>query len=360
MRQAILRELERGGQVYFVHNRVRGIEVLANKLQALVPEAAFAVAHGQMPEKQLSQVMWDFANGEFDVLVCTTIIESGIDIPNVNTVIINRADRFGLAQLYQLRGRVGRGAVRAYAYLLYDKHQPLSPIARRRLQAIVDANELGAGFRIAMEDLEIRGAGDILGARQHGHIAAVGLDLYSRLLSQAIRELQDGVLEEGGDGEKPSGRRPSQTVSPVLADQPLVLLDLPLIAYVPEAYVAEESLRLQLYRRLAEITTHSEADEIAVELRDRFGPPPAEVENLLFQLHLKASALQIGVEAIVRENGNIAMRYPGLEHIDRDALQRKLGNGPRVARRQILLPIDEPGVWKDSVQQIMAELATAS
>jgi len=207
-----------------------------------------------------------------------------------------------------------------------------------------------------MEDLEIRGAGDILGARQHGHIAAVGLDLYSRLLSQAIRKLQDGVTDDRRDGEKPQVKRRPQQPTPVLAGQSLVLIDLPLTAYLPETYVAEDSLRLQLYRRLAEITTHSEADEIAIELRDRFGPHPAEVKNLLFQLHLKATALQIGVDAIVRENGNIAIRYPGLEHVDRPALQRKLGNGPRVARRQILLPIDEQGVWRESVQQILAEL----
>jgi len=359
VRQAILRELERGGQVYFVHNRVRGIEILARKLQTLIPEATFAVAHGQMPEKQLSQVMWDFANGEFDVLVCTTIIESGIDIPNVNTIIINRADRFGLSQLYQLRGRVGRGAVRAYAYLLYDKHQPLSEIARRRLQAIVDANELGAGFRIAMEDLEIRGAGDILGARQHGQIAAVGLDLYSRMLSHAVRELQDGVADED-DEKKPSTWRRHQPRTSVVADQPLVLVDLPLPAYLPEMYVTEASLRLQLYRRLAEMTTHSEVEEIAAELRDRFGPMPDEVENLLFQLRIKATALQIGVRAIVRENGNIAIRYPGLESVDRAALQRKLGGGPRVARRQVLLPIDDGGLWKETIHQVLAELALLS
>lgn len=359
VRQAILRELERGGQVYFVHNRVRGIEILARKLQALVPEAAFAVAHGQMPEKQLSQVMWDFANGEFDVLVCTTIIESGIDIPNVNTVIINRADRFGLAQLYQLRGRVGRGAVRAYAYLLHDKHLPLSDVARRRLQAIVDANELGAGFRIAMEDLEIRGAGDILGARQHGHIAAVGLDLYSRLLTQAIRELQDGVINDDGVRQKATGWHRPQSPAPILADQPLVLVDLPLTAYLPETYVAEESLRLQLYRRLAEITTHVETDEVAMELRDRFGPTPEEVDNLLFQLRIKATALQIGVEAVVRDNGSLAVRYPGLESIDRAALQQRLGNGPRVARRHVVVPIDANGEWKEVLQQVLAELTAA-
>lgn len=357
IRQAILRELERGGQVYFVHNRVRGIGVLAKKLQKLVPEAVFAVAHGQMPEKELAQVMWDFANGEYDVLVCTTIIESGIDIPNVNTIIINRADQFGLAQLYQLRGRVGRGAVRAYAYLLYDKNQPLSEVARRRLEAIVDANELGAGFRIAMEDLEIRGAGEILGTRQHGHIAAVGLDLYSRMLAQAIRELRDGTAGEQEEAKKGEGRHPAKAREMGGLDQPPILIDLPLEAYIPAHYVPEESLRLQLYRRMAEITTHSEIDEMALELRDRFGPLPEEVENLLYQLRVKATALQLGIQAIVREEDHIVIRAPGLEYIDREALQHKLGSAPRVSRRQITLPLDEQKAWRDTLDRILSEIA---
>ena len=188
VRQAILREMDRNGQVFFVHNRVQGIEQIAAKLGKIVPEARIAIAHGQMPERELSAVMLAFAEGDYDVLVCTSIIESGLDIPNANTIIINRADMFGLAQLYQLRGRVGRSAVRAYAYLLVDKYKALSEDARRRLEAIQEASELGAGFRIAMHDLEIRGAGELLGARQHGHIAAVGFDLYTRLLAQAVNE----------------------------------------------------------------------------------------------------------------------------------------------------------------------------
>jgi transcription-repair coupling factor (superfamily II helicase) len=359
VRQAILRELERGGQVYFVHNRVQGIDILARKLRKLVPEASFAVAHGQMPEKDLAQVMWDFSNGEFDVLVCTTIIESGIDIPNVNTIIVNQADHFGLSQLYQLRGRVGRGAQRAYAYLLYDRNQPLSEVARRRLEAIVEANELGAGFRIAMEDLEIRGAGELLGERQHGHIAAVGLDLYSRMLAQAVRELREGGELEGGEAgrELAAGRRMAEDAGGV--DGPLVLIDLPLKAYLPATFVAEESLRLQLYRRLAEMTTHNEVDEIATELRDRFGPLPEEVENLLYQLRLKATALQLGVQAIVREDGHIVIRAPALEHADREVLQRRLGSQARVMRRQIVLSTDDTLAWKEALPQILAELATA-
>ena len=362
VRQAILRELERGGQVYFVHNRVQGIEVIARKLQKLVPEATLAIAHGQMPERELAQVMWDFANGEYDVLVCTTIIESGIDIPNVNTIIINRADTFGLAQLYQLRGRVGRGAVRAYAYLLYDKHHPLSPVARRRLEAIAEATELGAGFRIALEDLEIRGAGEILGARQHGHIAAIGLDMYSRLLSQAIQELREGRAPDEEEPKRKPGagwRRP-QLPKTIGADQPLVLIDLPLVAYIPESYIPEEPLRLQMYRRLAELSTHAEIDELAAELRDRFGPLPVEVENLFFQLHVRADALQLGIEAIVRENNSLVIRCIGLELIDRDALQQKLGSAVKVARRHIAIPLDEQGIWREVLTKVLSELAVAA
>ena len=191
IRQAILRELDRNGQIYFVHNRVQGIQQIAARVQKIVPEASVAVGHGQMPEKELSAVMLAFAEGSYDILVCTSIIESGLDIPNANTIIINRADQFGLAQLYQLRGRVGRSAVRAYSYLLVDKYKTLTEDARRRLEALQEASELGAGFRIAMEDLEIRGAGELLGARQHGHISAVGFDLYTRLLAQAVAEAKE-------------------------------------------------------------------------------------------------------------------------------------------------------------------------
>ena len=196
IRQAILRELDRNGQIYFVHNRVQGIQQIAARVQKIVPEASVAIGHGQMPEKELSAVMLAFAEGNYDILVCTSIIESGLDIPNANTIIINRADQFGLAQLYQLRGRVGRSAVRAYAYLLVDKYKTLTEDARRRLEAIQEASELGAGFRIAMEDLEIRGAGELLGARQHGHISAVGFDLYTRLLAQAVAEAREQATKD--------------------------------------------------------------------------------------------------------------------------------------------------------------------
>ena len=237
VREAILRELERGGQVYFVHNRVQNIEQVAHRLRDLVPEAEIAVAHGQMPEEQLERVMLDFVRGGIDVLVCTTIIESGLDIPNVNTIIINQADRLGLAQLYQLRGRVGRGAFRAYAYLLYDRGRASREPAQKRLQTIFEATELGAGFQIALRDLEIRGAGNLLGAEQSGHIGAVGFDLYVRLLAEAVERLK--ALQRGEEPPLPATARPAVTI------------DLPLTAHIPDSYVPDLNLRLALYQRLA-------------------------------------------------------------------------------------------------------------
>ena len=237
VREAIIRELERGGQVYFVHNRVHNIEQVAHRLRDLVPEAEIAVAHGQMPEELLERVMLDFVRGGIDVLVCTTIIESGLDIPNVNTIIINQADRLGLAQLYQLRGRVGRGAFRAYAYVLYDRGRVLTEPAQKRLQTIFEATELGAGFQIALKDLEIRGAGNLLGAEQSGQIGAVGFDLYVRLLAEAVERLK--ALQRGEKPPLPATARPAVT------------LDLPLTAHIPHSYVPDLNLRLALYQRLA-------------------------------------------------------------------------------------------------------------
>jgi len=296
VREAVMRELERGGQVYFVHNRVHNIELVARKLRDLVPEARILIGHGQMPEDQLEQVMLDFTAGAADVLVCTTIIESGLDIPNVNTIIINNADRFGLAQLYQLRGRVGRGAVRAYAYLLYEKHRALSEVAQKRLQTIFEATELGAGFQIALRDLEIRGAGNLLGAEQSGQIGAVGFDLYVKLLGDAV-----AALRAAQRGEPP----------PPAAAPPLTL-DLPLTAYIPETYVADLNLRLALYQRMAAPLRADDAatarpgeraDELERELLDRFGPPPAPVRNLLYSVRVRELAERAGVVSVSREDG---------------------------------------------------------
>jgi transcription-repair coupling factor (superfamily II helicase) len=345
IRTAILRELDRGGQVYFVHNRVMGIEQMAQRVTRIVPEAAIAVAHGQMPERQLERVMVDFMSGKSDVLVCTSIIESGLDIPNANTIIINRADRFGLAQLYQLRGRVGRGAVRAFAYLLTPKNYNLGEAAHKRLQAIAEASELGAGFRIAMRDLEIRGAGELLGARQHGHITAVGFDLYCRLLAQTVRELK---------GEAPEMLTSDEAMAYLIPLTEGTQINLPLPVYLPEDYVPEESLRLQLYRRMAGLFNEEEIATMTQELEDRFGELPEPVANLLYQLNLKALALESGVQGISIDSGQIVIKAEGLEELDRAGLQRRLGPQVRVTRRQIWVPLHpNPSLWQAELEKIL-------
>lgn len=345
IRTAILRELGRGGQVYFVHNRVMGIAQMAQRLARIVPEATITIAHGQMPERELERVMMDFMRGKNDVLVCTSIIESGLDIPNANTIIINRADRFGLAQLYQLRGRVGRGAVRAYAYLLTPKHYEVGEAARKRLEAIVEASELGAGFRIAMRDLEIRGAGELLGARQHGHIAAVGFDLYCRLLAQAVRELK---------GEAPELVTSDEATAYLTPLSEGVQINLPLSVYLPEDYVPDETLRLRLYRRLAGLFSEEEIAAMAQELEDRFGELPEPVTNLLYQLKLKVQALESGVHAISVDSGQIVIKAESLEDLDRQGLQRRVGPQTRVTRRQIWMPLHpKPSLWQAELEKVL-------
>jgi len=322
VRHAILREIDRGGQVFFVHNRVIGIEQVRRRLEQVVPEVAIGVAHGQMYEADLERVMLRFVNGDIDVLLSTSIIESGLDIPNANTLIVNQADRFGLAQLYQLRGRVGRGAQRAYAYFFYDHPRRLTEDARRRLETIREASELGAGFTIAVRDLEIRGAGDILGTRQHGHISAVGFDLYTRLLAQAVNESK--------------ARETGETVVPTLP--PTLTISLPLATYIPADYVPDNTLRLRLYRRMGQLATLEEVDAFAEELADRFGAIPDEVDNLLYQLRLKVLAGAAGVESIAVEDGKLAVRCPRLETANRPGLQRRLGREARVSRRAVWVP----------------------
>ena len=294
VRDAILRELDRGGQVFFVHNRVETIEAQAEQLRRLLPQARIVVAHGQMAEGQLEKVMLAFAEGAYDVLVCTTIIESGLDIPNANTIVIDRADALGLAQLYQLRGRVGRSSRRAYAYLLYRRRERLSDVARKRLQAIFNASELGAGFQIALSDLEIRGAGNILGAEQHGHIAAVGFDLYTRLLADAVEEGR-AVLEER---------------APTLPRQPAVV-DLPVDAYLPDDYVDGEPQKLEFYRRLARAGSEIELGAIHADLTDRFGASPPPAERLFEVARLRLRAEQAGIASLAREEGLLVVRFAG-------------------------------------------------
>ncbi|MBA3779088.1 MAG: transcription-repair coupling factor [Chloroflexi bacterium] len=292
VRDAILRELDRGGQVFFVHNRVETIEAQAEQLRRLLPQARIAVAHGQMPEGGLERIMLAFASGQFDVLVCTTIIESGLDIPNANTIVIDRADALGLAQLYQLRGRVGRSSRRAYAYLLYRRRDRVSEIARKRLQAIFNASELGAGFQIALSDLEIRGAGNILGGEQHGFMSSVGFDLYTRLLSEAVEE-EKATFE---------GRTP-------VVPRSATVIDLPVDAYLPDDYVPEEPQKLELYRRLGRADSEEAVEAVRADLQDRFGPLRPPVERLLEVAQLRLTAEQAGISSLSREDGQLVVRF---------------------------------------------------
>ena len=354
VRDAILRELDRGGQVFFVHNRVETIEAQAEQLRRLLPSARIAVAHGQMAEGALERVMVAFASGEHDVLVCTTIIESGLDIPNANTIVIDRADTLGLAQLYQLRGRVGRSARRAYAYLLYRRRAQLSDIARKRLAAIFNASELGAGFQIALSDLEIRGAGNILGAEQHGHMAAVGFDLYTRMLAEAV-EVEKAVLE---------GRaaRTARTQSKI---------DLPVDAYLPDDYVPEEPQKLELYRRLGRVATDAGLEEMRRELLDRYGPMPAPVERLLEVSQLRYRAEEAGLVSVGNEDGQLVLRF-GSEWSRADTMRalapraaddplRALAGRLHYASNHLRVrpPTDGAAAWQ-LTRQLVARLAAAA
>ncbi len=327
VKEAVLREMERGGQVFYLHNRVRTIHQTAEEIRKLVPSARIMIGHGQMAESELEDVMMDFANGEADVLVCTTIIESGLDMPNVNTLIVERADRFGLAQLYQLRGRVGRGQHRAYAYLLAPRGRRITEAAEMRLQAILEASELGAGFRIAMRDLEIRGAGNILGADQSGHIQEVGLDLYTQLLHEAVRELEREDGNASGHPQLAEGH-----------EEP-ARIELPLNAGIPEDYIQHLPTRLSVYQRLAKLTERRELPEIREELRDRFGPIPEEVENLFKVSEIRAIAGAAGAESVIRSPESIVITLRNAVGGAKAPLQRALGPAVQVGNAQIQMAL---------------------
>ena len=345
IREAILRELDRQGQVYFLHNRVHNIDNMADYIHALVPQARIGVAHGQMPEGELEQTMVHFANGEMDVLLCTTIIESGLDIPNVNTLIINRADAFGLAQLYQLRGRVGRSARRAYSYLLIPRARSLTEAAERRLKAMLAATELGAGFRIAMKDLEIRGAGNILGAQQSGHINAVGFDLYTRLLSVAVEDIrarratgQTPLEVEGGDlGELAAavGEGADDQGLEALLPPELPVVELGIPAGIPQEFIADLTTRLGIYQRLTTLREPGEVDDLERELADRFGALPVQVDDLLYVVRLRMQAALAEVASIVRRDDTIVLQLTDEVGGAKEALQKTLGQGFRVGNTQI-------------------------
>jgi transcription-repair coupling factor (superfamily II helicase) len=285
--KAIRTEMERGGQVFLVHNRVESINSIANLVTRLVPEAKLAIGHGQMAEDALEKVMIDFMSHKYDVLVATTIVENGLDIPNANTIIVNRADRYGLAQLYQLRGRVGRSDRRAYAYLLIPPDQTLSPIARRRLAAIREFSDLGSGFRVAALDLEIRGAGNLLGGEQSGHIEAVGFDVYMKLLEETIRELKGEDLED----ERRAG------------------VNLRLDLRIDDDYIPDMNQRLSAYRRMASVRRLEEVDALLDELRDRYGAPPPSVSHLAQYARIRLVSDRIGLESLDREGQRVVLKF---------------------------------------------------
>jgi len=343
VREAISRELERGGQVYFVHNRVHNIDMIARKVQEAVPEARVAIGHGQMDEKLLAQVMDDFTHGRTDVLVCTTIIESGLDIPNVNTIIINQADRLGLGQLYQLRGRVGRGAHRAYAYLLYDRRGRLTETAKQRLQTIFEATELGAGFQIALRDLEIRGAGNLLGAEQSGYMASIGFDLYVKLLSGAVERMR-ALLR----GEPPPPER----------ELPAVTIDLPLSAHLPPTYVPDINVRLAVYQRLSSARGPEDVSEIAQEMVDRFGEPPPLVRNLLYVAVIRSLAQNAGIQSIAAEDGVAVLRRREETPLPKEALQATVPRGVTVGSS--LLRVELGNGWRERLRRTLEQVADLS
>ncbi len=342
VQRAVQRELARGGQVFYVHNRVETIASVEQRLQRLLPEARIGVAHGQMPRLALAQVMQRFARGEIDVLLATTIIESGLDFPNANTLIVERAERFGLAQLYQLRGRVGRGTRRGYAYLFHGRR--LSDEARQRLQALWQNESRGAGYAIALQDLELRGAGELLGTKQHGHIANVGFKLYTRMLAQEVTRLK----QEQGQRQAPF--EPLSAIS----------IELPLAVGLPTSYIPDEALRLALYRRMAEITTEEQLDALAEELQDRFGPLPDPAHQLLYQLRVKLWAREARISAINVSAGQIALRGEWLKKLparEWTVLRSRL-EGARVGRQDIWIPLHwDPAQWKRTLQETLQRLS---
>ncbi|MDQ5823897.1 MAG: transcription-repair coupling factor [Chloroflexota bacterium] len=371
VREVILRELERGGQVFLVHNRVETIDKLAYEMEALVPEARFIVGHGQMQEDMLEKVMQKFVAREADVLICTTIIESGLDIPNANTLIVDHADKLGLAQLYQLRGRVGRGANRAYAYFLYHSGRKVTVTARERLSTIEQATELGSGFRIALRDLEIRGAGNLLGPEQSGHVAAVGLDLYTRLLASAVdrvrserkRAQRTGTTDDGAVATATTPQVATASSKADTAEPPTVSIDLPITAFLPDDYVPDAAVRLRLYQRLAASMTPAQVRDFGKELQDRFGTLPEPAANLLEVVRLKGLAITAGVESIraLAEEYLIVVPEdsPIREHV-RMRLQRKHKDLLKTSPHQVRINRARAGEkWQATVAEVLEEMGEA-
>lgn len=338
VREVILRELDRGGQVYYVSNRIEGLGHIAHHVERLVPQARVGMGHGQMTADELEDVMMKFYGREYDILVCTTIIESGLDVPNVNTIIVENADKLGLAQLYQLRGRVGRSDKQGYAYLLYRKNKQLSENAEQRLSALNDFTELGSGYKVALRDLEIRGAGNLLGAEQSGTVADVGFDLYTNLLSQAINELKGEPAEE------------EFNLPPV---------SLPLDAHIPERYIPSEAERILIYKKLTAVRNKADVDDLQAELEDRYGDPPRAVWNLLALLRLRLRCKEVGIGTINTERNRIVLRFSGT-HLEPDAvtkLSRTYLQYEFYTERVVMVIADTPAKTLTAVEGMVEILA---
>jgi transcription-repair coupling factor (superfamily II helicase) len=342
IRSAIAQELERGGQVYFVHNRVETIYEISSKIRELAPQARILVAHGQMSEGELEKVMLAFMRHEADVLVATTIIENGLDIPLCNTIVVNRADRHGLSELYQLRGRVGRSNRRAYAYLLIPSERDLTDLARRRLAALKEFSDLGAGFKIAALDLELRGAGNLLGGEQSGHIDAVGFEMYTSMLEHTIREMR---------GER---------VAEALETQ----LNLGLNIRIPGDYIGQENHRLRMYKRIAGVEDERQLADVGAELRDRYGEPPASVRHLLDYAALKLLAQRVGAVQIERKRDLVSIRFNEKAEVDAGKLAQFVARnrGSQFTPQGVLkfsLSSNRADEVLDRLRQVLQEIAGA-
>ncbi len=342
--EALQKELARGGQAYYLHNNIETIDHIAVRIKNEIPDARVGIAHGRMTEEQLSDVWAQLINGDIDILVCTTIIETGVDVANVNTLIIENADRMGLAQLHQIRGRVGRSSRRAYAYLTFTRGKELSDIATKRLEAIREYTEFGSGFKIAMRDLEIRGAGSLLGNRQHGHMEAVGYDMYLKLLGEAVAE-EKGEIREG-------------------EEKPECLIDLPVEAHIPEDYIASTPQRLSIYKRIAAIRNDADAKDVYDELKDRFGTPPEAIMGLVEISLLRNSAANLGIYEISQKNGSVLlyMNEPDLKYVmalNREMKGRVLLSAAKKANIAVKLgmeaPLETVRNCLDIMQQVSSE-----
>ncbi|MDQ8036070.1 MAG: TRCF domain-containing protein, partial [Pedobacter sp.] len=345
IKEALLRELLRGGQVYYLHNEVDSIEKCAEEIQKLVPEARVGIAHGQMRERELEQVMQQFYHKQFNVLVCTTIIETGIDVPSANTIIMDRADKLGLAQLHQLRGRVGRSHHQAYAYLLTPNVKAMTGDAEKRLEAISQADDLGAGFSLASHDLEIRGAGELLGEEQSGNINTVGFTLYMEMLERAVKAIK-------------AGKTPN-------LDQPLALateVNLRISALIPDEYLPDVHNRLMLYKRISNAKTQDELDEMQVEMIDRFGLLPDPVKNLFAVTALKLAAEQMGISKIDAGPAGGRLEFSSETNVDPMRLVKLIQTQPKryklegADRLRFMLPSDDAVQRFEVVNTVLAAL----